>query len=281
MAASCTIGYMIIAFAMVILLTHNEIALYSMKEGLIMKKTLKRLSALFATAIMAVSCGTMNAFADKSNASFTLTNASSEAGGLAVVDLVLGADNQCTGYTLGIEYDARLELIENVDNTMAIEYNKDAHSVYLVNCKGTPYKDGTISKLTFRLPKDASVGETFDVAISRVDDARYNDGVERASVINNSKISVKKVSDVLVYYKEGSDGSITTESALRGDVNGDGRVELNDIVAAAKSMVSKSRSADEKMAFFGDVNQDGKFDVLDLIAMARFNISSDWSKVIK
>lgn len=268
------------AFAVIIRLTHNEIALYSMKEGLIMKKTLKRLSALFAAAIMAVAGGAMNVFADNSNASFTLTSTSGEAGSLAVVDLVLGTDDQCTGYELSIEYDERLELLENINNTMAIEYNSDAHSVYLVNFSGMPYEDGTVSTLTFRLPEDARVGETFDVSISEVVDARYNDGVDRKTVISNSKISVKKVSDVLVYYKKSSNGSITTESALRGDANGDGKVEVNDIITAAKSMISK-KGVDEKTAFFCDVNQDGKFNTLDLIAMAKFTLSSDWSKAIK
>lgn len=272
---------MVIACAMVIRLTHNEIALYSMKEGLIMKKTLKRLSALLATAVMTVSCGVMNAFASESNASFTLTSTSSEAGSLAVVDLVLESQNQCNGYQLNIKYDDRLELVENVKGAFAIEYMKDVNSVYIVNLSGSPFADGAVSTLTFRLPEDAAAGETFDVTITDIDDARYNDGIARTAVINNSTITVKKVSDILVY-ETVVNGTVVTESAPRGDVNGDGKVELSDLIAAAKSMVTKKST--ERADFFADVNQDGKVDLQDLVIMAKYNLAKDktnaWEKIM-
>ena len=118
-----------------------------------MKKTFKRLSALLATAAMAVSCGTMSLSAEETSAVINLSDSVAVAGKYVTVDLTLESGNRCAGYNLDIEFDSELKLerIEGVVTSCVVD-----NVVTLVNFTGTHFQDGKVmSTLTFEVPENA------------------------------------------------------------------------------------------------------------------------------
>ncbi len=245
-----------------------------------MKKfTLKKASALFATAIMAMSCGTMTSFADDS-ASMTLTSAKAFAGKSVTVDLVLETGDICSGYDITVEFDEELSL-ESIDGAFASEVNGNVISI--INLQGVPFKDGkACTTLTFEVPEDSVAGEEYAVEISKIGSFCTDSEEIENPVINNSTITVletaKPVTNHLIYVEKNVE-----VVALRGDSNGDGKVDLYDIVSVTKSMMSVV-TLDTQNAFFADVNQDGKVDLYDAISLCRYSMASDkenaWSNII-
>lgn len=244
------------------------------------KTTLKRLSALFATAVMAVSCGTMTSSASEAGARATLKSVSGLAGSQVAVDLVLDTDDMCSGYDFNIEFDDKLEL-KNIEGVLASEVNDNVATV--INATGLNFKDGkAVTTLVFQIPEDAQEGDTYDVNLVN-NEFVYAGGPFINPILTGATIDVlesaKRVTDHMVFVSVENNVTIT-EVGLRGDVNGDGKVDFLDTVAVSKSMISKTTFT-VKQSFFADVNGDGKVDFLDLVAVARYNMSNSWDAVIK
>lgn len=249
-----------------------------------MKKTaLRRLSALFATAVMAVSCSTMRLSAQAGTASITLTDATAVAGKFVTVDLTINTGNLCAGYNVDVVFDSDLELkkVEGVVSTCQID-----NVVTLVNFTGTYFKDDKVlSTLTFEVPEDAEKGEKFDVRIQKIGNFCTDSCEFENVVINNSTIEVlegaKEVTNHMVYVEEGN--TTSTEVALRGDVNGDGNVDLYDAILVTKKMMS-IENFNKKQDFFANVNEDTAVDLYDAIGICRYGMASDkenaWGEII-
>ncbi len=247
------------------------------------KTTLRRLSALFATAVMAVSCSTMRLSAQSGTASITLTDATSVAGKFVTVDLMANTGNLCAGYNIDVAFDSDLELkkVEGVVSSCQID-----NVVSLVNFTGTYFKDDTVlSTLTFEIPEDAEEGEEFDVRIQTITNFCTDSCEFENVVINNSTIKVlesaKAVTNYMVYVEEGN--TTSTEVALRGDANGDGKVDLYDAILVTRRMMSMEKF-NKKQDFFANVNEDGAVDLYDAIGICRYGMASDkanaWGEII-
>lgn len=254
-----------------------------------MKKTLKGMSALFAAAIMAVSCGTITSFANEPVATAKLSETSGLAGSVVSVELSLDTDNMCTGYNFNVEFDKALEL-KAINGVFASEVNDNV--VTVVNFTGSCFEDNkAVTSFTFEIPADATEGTSYDVSISYVDDFTYSGGSFVDPVVKSGKINViegkKAVSNYMVYEYVNENNVTVTEVALRGDVNGDGKVNLQDTISVAKNMLNKNRAAkfNDKQNFYADVNQDGKVDLQDIISLSRYGLASDknnaWATIIK
>ena len=249
-----------------------------------MKKTFKRLSALLATAAMAVSCGTMSLSAEETSAVINLSDSVAVAGKYVTVDLTLESGNRCAGYNLDIEFDSELKLerIEGVVTSCVVD-----NVVTLVNFTGTHFQDGKVmSTLTFEVPQNAEEGTVYDVRVSRIGNLCNGNIGEFDNVeINDSAITVleaaKPVTRHMVYIEE--KGNTNAEVALRGDVNGDGNVDLYDAIMVTKKMMSME-NLNKKQEFFANVNEDQSTDLYDAISICRYNMSADkenaWGEII-
>ena len=85
----------------------------------------------------------------------------------------------------------------------------------------------------------------------------------------------------MVYIEE--KGNTNAEVALRGDVNGDGNVDLYDAIMVTKKMMSME-NLNKKQEFFANVNEDQATDLYDAISICRYNMSADkenaWGEII-
>lgn len=244
-----------------------------------MKKTLKKMAALFATAIMAVSSSAI-ASAQSGTASIGLTDATAVAGKYVTVGLTMNTGNLCAGYNVDVEFDSALELVkvEGVAATCTID-----NVVTLVNFTGTYFADDTVvSTLTFEVPEDAEEGTVYDVRIQKIGNFTTDKEEFENVVISNASIEVlesaKPLTNHMVYMEQGS----TTEVALRGDVNGDGKVNIMDAILVSKK-VMKIEKFDNKQNFFGNVNEDANVNLNDVIGICKYNMASDkdnaWSQI--
>lgn len=249
-----------------------------------MKKTLRRMSALLATAVMAVSCGTMSVSAEETSAAVNLSDSVAVAGKFVTVDLTLESGNRCAGYNLDIQFDSELKLrrVEGVVTSCVID-----NVVTLVNFTGTHFNDGVVmSTLTFEVPEDAEEGTIYDVTVSRVGNLCNGNIGEFDNVeITDSTITVleaaKPVTNHMVYVEE--KGNTNTEVALRGDVNGDGKVDLYDAIMVSKKMMALE-NLNKKQEFFANVNEDDSTDLYDAIAICKYGMAKDrenaWNEII-
>ncbi len=249
-----------------------------------MKNTFKKLSALIATAIMTVTCGAMNTSAQAGTASLTLTDATAIAGNYVTVDLTMNTGNLCAGYNIDVEYDSDLTLkkVEGVVSSCEIE-----NVVTLVNFTGTYFKDDTVlSTLTFEVPEDAKEGEEYDIRIQRIGNFCTDTTEFENVLISNSTIKVlegnKPVTNHMVFVDENNNGT-STEVALRGDVNGDGKVDLYDAISLSNRMMGKEE-LNKKQEFFANVNEDSALNLYDVIGICRYGMASDkenaWGEII-
>lgn len=239
-----------------------------------MKKTLKKVAAFFATAIVAVSCSTMTLSAQSGTASIGLTDASAIAGKCVTVDLTMNTGNLCAGYNVDVEFDSALELkkVEGVAATCTID-----NVVTLVNFTGTYFADDTaVSTLTFEVPEDAAEGTEYDIRIQRIGNFTTDTEEFENVVISNATITVleaaKPMTNHMVYVEQGN--TTSTEVALRGDVNGDGVVNIMDAILVSKR-VMKMEDFSNKQNFFANVNEDGSINLNDVIGICKYNMSSD------
>lgn len=245
------------------------------------KNTLKRLSALFATAIMAVSFGSMKFSAEGTRRSINLSDATAIGGKYVTVDLSTNTGNTCTGFVLDVEFDPSLTLVK-ADGAMAYEVNGNV--VTLVCFTGTVFVDDeSIVTLTFEVSESAVEGETFNVGISNIDSFADSDGeavpVEEVEeiAVEESEVEVvesaKPVTNHMVY--EDSKGK--TAVALRGDVNYSGAVDLMDVIAVARYTAGLV-SFDTEQVKVANVNEDGAVNLFDVLAICKYiNSGNGWN----
>ena len=245
------------------------------------KTTLRRLSALFATAVMAVSCGTMSTSAQAGTASMGLTETSAVAGKCVTVDLVLNTGNVCSGYNVDIEFDSELVLksVQGVTASCQIE-----NVVTLIEFTGAYLPDDeAVATLTFEVPEDAAEGQKYDIRIQKITNFCKDNEEFKNVITNNSSINVVESAKNVTNHKVYIDNQNKTEVALRGDANCEGRVDLYDAIAITKKMMGKEKF-NQKQEFFADVNEDGKVDLYDTIAICMYSMASDkdnaWGEII-
>lgn len=247
------------------------------------KTTLRRLTAFFATAVMAVSCSTMNLSAEEAKATLTLTDATAIAGQFVTVDLTINAANICTAYNLDVEFDSSLELknVEGVVATCTVD-----NVVSLVNFSGTGFKnDKVVSTLTFEVSEDAEEGDVYDVSIKNISDMCYMNGNSANVDIENSTIEVlesaKEVTNHVVYVEKGA--TTSAQVALRGDINDDGTVSLMDAVLVSGRIIN-IETFDDKQEFVANVNGDSRVNLADVVDICRYGMISDqedaWSQIV-
>lgn len=168
---------------------------------------LKKISAIFATALMAASAAgmsvsadsvqTLNAFkgtktaktasktakrakssnmtVDNENAAeqtIALTsdnNGMAKPGDVVEVAMTMNTNNTCVCYDLVVEYDARLELASVIGPKASCEYEENGRKfVSLVGFEAAPYKDGSnVVLLYFNVPKNAE-NDDYEVSFNQI-----------------------------------------------------------------------------------------------------------------
>lgn len=217
-------------------------------------------------------------------------------GGSAVVQLIPNSNNECSSYSILIEYDSRL-LLEDRDvagaNTFNIYQENGKSYVAVVGYISSNYVDGeAMAALNFHIPDDATPDDNYEVKIAEVSTfqsaySAINNYTTSDAIISIAKSSRSndKFSDLMTFQKFDKLGNIIASGVgYRGDSNGDGKADITDAALIARCIAGrKMNKIDDMGKFFGDVNQDGIVDIRDAAAIARYIAKGKvtWDNVLK
>lgn len=245
------------------------------------KNIMVKVSAFLASAVMAISAGTMCASADEAQKAIELTSTETLAGKIANVDLNLISQDECEGYTIAVEFDSALEF-KRVNGGAV--YQQEGNIVYITGFTPYSFKDGKVGSISFEVPEDAKENEVYDVRIMKVEDFGTLAGNYTDYTTKDAEIKVKeaatKTSNYMVFVTE-INQEINIQMGMRGDVNNDGKVDIFDAIAVAQTTVGKTNVKSDAAKYFGNVNEDDNFDIFDAITIARYTTADDWADVIK
>ena len=259
------------------------------------KNTIMKVSAILASAIMAVSANVTMASANEVNIeSIELSNTQAVAGKTASVTMSMETNDTCMGYDLLVEYDPELTL-ERVIGANA--YDSFDNCVALVGYTADTFKDEKpVVTLQFSVPENAEIGKTYEVKFS---DVRVFSGVDydfENYETYDGTIEIleetKRCTDYMIFekYDEATGNLFEQKPGLRGDVDGDGKVSVRDAAKIARHCANRYSGVEiidnEEGQFFGNVNEDNMLAVNDAAAISRYvsrnsvgNIS--WDEIIK
>ena len=182
-----------------------------------------------------------------------------------------------SGITFAIKYDERLEWINYKEGSVIKDctvkpdnYQLEDLEEEMTNIKFFLWADcapitksGNVLSITFRVPENVNIGDTFDISVVYT----VGHGIGGFSVgINNPKTEIFLTKQ----------GQVTVVEHLPGDVNNDDVVDILDVYDLARYKVYGSYSINEKYA---DVNLDGKIEISDIVNVLRL-LTGDYNHVV-
>lgn len=223
-------------------------------------KRIKQLFSLLLAVILAAAAVPFSSAAAEEVDNGTVITVESKSivqGETINVDVSIKNNPGILGATLEFTYNEKLTLV-GASNGSAFSYLTMTKPGKMVSpCKFTwdgqevtdeKLEDGTILTLTFELAEDAEAGENYAVSVRTVGSVYDND------------LNTVSVSTV--------DGSVRLVDFTPGDVNGDSKVNISDVILTRRYIVGGYDLSIIDLA--ADVNDDGKIDSRDVILLRRY-----------
>ena len=236
-----------------------------------MKKRI--LSALTAIAIMfsmvySLNIGALafsNELEETQNATISVVGTWGNPGKNVEVDICIADNPGILGATITVAWDERLTLISDASGAVFGEMTYTPPSKYIAS--GTNFLwfgnevnsvfDGVILKLVFCVDEDVQNNDILPIKVSYI----------------NGEIVDSKKKSVTVNI---NDGAIRAITYIPGDVNGDGRVNMLDLVKLSQ-YISDGCVTDPEgynavvVSEACDVDSNGRINILDLIKLSQYN----------
>ncbi len=136
-------------------------------------KLMKGISVIAALIMTASACMTAVSAdfeeASELTAAVSLQSRGATAGETVEIPLVMHSDNQCTTFDVLVEYDSRLEFVES-QGAKAYGYEENGKKLVSLTSYGIEaFEDDTeIASITFNVPENAEIGETYSVDFASV-----------------------------------------------------------------------------------------------------------------
>lgn len=133
------------------------------------KNRLMKVTSILAAAIMTASAMITTVSADETR-SMALQNVEAAAGGTVEIPLTINFDDQCANYSVILEYDARLQFAGASSSQASSNEENGKGYASLVRFETNPIADSEAAEtISFEVPKDAEIGDTFTVDFSYVE----------------------------------------------------------------------------------------------------------------
>ena len=225
-------------------------------------KQLKRVLSLFLALVLLVSSAPVDVNATEMEDS-TETIISVESKNVAYgeevsIDVSIQNNPGILGATLEFTFNESLSLVNAVSGdafshlTMTKPGNYDSPCRFVWDgqeCNEEDIKDGTILTLTFAVAEDAEIGTPLAISVT----------APNGDVCDNELNPIEVTT---------ADGSVTVLNFEPGDVNGDGKVNVTDVISIRRYIVGGyDITLNENAA---NVNDDGKVSSADIILLRRY-----------
>ncbi len=218
-------------------------------------------TAVIAVVVMLISLFAVCAVPASAAASLTVTSSGAvKAGEEVTVNVSLGANSGVMGATFRVTYDATaLTLVSDANGTLFANYvgtdsstiNSNPFRVSVINNSNVT-ASGVVFSLTFAVKETAAAGN-YAVSVSAVKAANY---AEQAVSIGAGSGNVTVEEEVVE--------PPVDPDVLLGDVNGDGKVALIDLLRLLKYVNGKDTVI---VTVNSDINQDGKISLIDAVRL--------------
>ncbi len=227
-------------------------------------KQLKRAMAFLLTFVLLLSSTTtipvFAADAKEKSAGTVISVESKNAvpGGKVSIDVKIKNNPGILGATLQISYDEGLTLTEVAGGdafsyltlTKPSKLNSNCKFIWDgQDCKEEDIKDGTILTLTFEVSKDVQTKKPLNVKAEIADGDFYDNNLNYVEATTES-------------------GSITALDFTPGDLNGDGKINIKDVVLIRRYIIGDYDTKINENA--ANVNDDGKVNSADVILLRRY-----------
>lgn len=188
----------------------------------------------------------------------SIENKSALPGGKVSVDVLIQNNSGILGGTLEFTFGKGLTLINATAGealsylTMTKPAKFDSPCRFIwdgQDCKKEDIKDGTILKLTFQVDKDVETGKAIPVGVRVVNGDFYDQNLEYVEA-------------------DTKDGSVSILNFTPGDVNGDGNIDITDIILTRRYIIGGYDVKINENA--ANVNDDGKVNSVDVIYLRRY-----------
>lgn len=198
-------------------------------------------------------------------ASFTITITPNSPLSKITSETLVFENNQATvNFTEGV---AKINFKVTAENETSTEYNLEIKQILPVNDVKV---NDIVSKLDTRINSDymygISPGTTMEGLINTV---KKNKG---SATITDSLGQTKKDNVLVTGDKitiEGTTEKKTYTISVRGDINGDGAVKINDLILLQSHILEKVKLTNEKM-YAADINYDSNLKINDLILIQSY-----------
>lgn len=180
------------------------------------------------------------------DSTLSLGDATACAGRGFTVELTLDENPGVMGISFQLDYDSSVMEFVGAEDGVLTGWTVNAKKNILVWDDDREHTDtGCLLKLKFRLKEDAGPGET-RIGLTDLDVGNYNE--------DNLYFQVRS-------------GRVTVLVHRPGDANGDGKVNVNDLIRLRKFLVGAEK---EIIAGNADVNADEVVDLLDLVRLRKY-----------
>ena|GEM_PF-6755046 len=219
--------------------------------------------------------GLVIVYAAASEGTITVSGGTSWIGGEIPVEVTLTDNPGISTYKLVIDYNANvLEYIGGTDTAavgaggiLPVNQINPSEGRIIVTAYDTAdvYTDGLLFTLRFKVKNGAAAGESA-LTLSYFYEPPGGD-------IKNT--------DNTPFSPHSVDGSITVITILYGNINGDGYVDMGDLVALARHIADIDVINAPALLEAADVTGDGRVNIADLIRLARYLAEIDISPLGK
>lgn len=232
-----------------------------MQKGIGNMNKIKKICSLLLAIILTFSSLPVSALAETINNDATTIRVESYTAAVGEdvnVDIVIENNPGILGATLEITFDESLTLVSATAGE-AFSYLTMTRSGELTSpcrfvwdgqeCNEEDIKDGVILTLSFDVAENAEIGKNLEIAVS----APGNDILDN----NLNPVDVNLVN-----------GSITVLDFMAGDVNGDNKISVADVILIRRHIVGGYGTDINENA--ANVNDDGKVSSADIILIRRY-----------
>lgn len=237
---------------------------------------MKRIISLVLVTVMLLSMLPTTVFAESSTSAsetvpeITIDGGYGEPGGSVDVYVELTGNPGITSANLSLSFDSNLTLVSAASGAAfsdltftppsQLETNGYVSSAcqfvwFAADIADENIKDGTILVLTFDIAEEAEIGKSYKISIS----SDIGDVVDK----NLNQLSL------------GAESALLVIDYTPGDVNGDGKITMLDVVWLSRYIVDGCQYDPEGYAIqlnenAANVNDDGKINMLDVVLLCRY-----------
>ena len=171
-----------------------------------------------------------------------------------------------TAFQADFYFPEGISPVKNADGTYAVSLSsrKEDHSI-----SANAVSDGGLRIAAYSMSNSSFKGNSGDlIYIDIVSESTY----EGEGTIEVKDILFTRTSDRKEIAFDNTTGTVNTKETLKGDANGDGKVNVTDIVEMVNHILG---SESDKFLFdAADVNEDGKVNVTDIVMVVNIILGS-------